>query len=502
MPEPVNGTESAELKQLRELLVGNEIARLEKVEERLDNPEQRVAELTPVLPAALRAVKPKALGEAIEPVFEKAFESSVRRHPKDIADAIYPVMGPAIRASIAAAIREFAEGLNQLVESSASIRALRWRVEARMSGKPFSEILLARSLLYSVQQVFLIHRTSGILLLHVESGEGVLKDADMISGMLTAIQDFMGDSFAERQDLETVDAGKFRLWIQYGPRALLVGAVSGTAPQALRNVFRNAIDKVHAEYFAALDAKRQSDTSVYEGARPILESCLLGQSGPPGKRRKQLWPWMVAAVALLVMGWLGWRYWNEESRWQRYLDSLSQAPGFVVTGVQKQSGKWIVTGLKDPLASTIPPPGIDPSRVRYEWRPYLSFGTPYAATRELVAEKEKIERQVIRFETGSAKLPLAEGVQIDETASDIRAFLVKHPDRNIRLTGRADDVGSAGFNEKLSEDRVNQVYELLVAQGVSPNRISKTSVGNSNPLRQGSSDWDRAANRSVAFTVE
>ena len=90
-----------------------------------------------------------------------------------LADAIFPVIGPAIRKSIAASISEFAETLNQIVETSVSFRAIQWRVEALITGKSFSEILLARSLLYSVEQVFLIHRKSGLLLLHVAAKNSV-----------------------------------------------------------------------------------------------------------------------------------------------------------------------------------------------------------------------------------------------------------------------------------------------------------------------------------------
>ena len=233
MPEPAggrtkaegNGTGASELAQLRQLLLGQEIGDLAEIKDRLDDPAKRASEVGRILPEALKAVRTKKLSEALEPAFERSFHSSVRKHPKELADAIYPVIGPALRSSIRAAIREFAEGLNQMVEKSVSFRALRWRLEARMTGKPYSEILLARSLLYSVEQVFLIHRKSGLLLLHVvaEAQESVLKDADMISGMLTAIQDFFSDSFTEGgQDLETVDAGRLKLWIQYGPKAVLV----------------------------------------------------------------------------------------------------------------------------------------------------------------------------------------------------------------------------------------------------------------------------------------
>src|SRR4051794_12354644 len=176
-----NGAGSAEFVQLRELIIGSELSELSSIRERLDDPARRSEDLARVLPEAVKAARQKALREALEPVFERSFQSSVRKHPKELADAIYPVIGPAIRNSIAAAIRDFAEALNQIIEKSASFRALRWRIEARITGKPFTEILLARSLLYSVEQVFLIHRKTGLLLLHVAARDSVLKDADMIS---------------------------------------------------------------------------------------------------------------------------------------------------------------------------------------------------------------------------------------------------------------------------------------------------------------------------------
>ena len=236
---------------MRQLLVGQELDELAQIKNWLDDPARRIADLAQILPEVVRAARAKALREALEPIFEKAFQSSVRKHPKELADAIYPVIGPALRNSIAAAIREFAESLNQIVEKSASLRAIRWRIEARVTGKNFTEILLARSLLYSVEQVFLIHRKSGLLLLHVAAQDSVLKDADMISGMLTAIQEFFSDSFTEGgQDLETVDAGRLKLWIQYGSKAVLVGAVSGSVPVALRDVFQKNLERIHELLYA------------------------------------------------------------------------------------------------------------------------------------------------------------------------------------------------------------------------------------------------------------
>src|ERR1035438_8183454 len=217
---PSNSTEpAAALAELRELLVGQELQDLAGVQARLADPARRAADLAEALPAALKAAKANSLRDALEPLIEKTLHSSVRNHPQKLVDAIYPIMGPAIRTSIAASIREFAESLNQIVRKSFSFQSIRWRIEALITGKSFSDILISRSLLYSVEQVFLIHRQSGLLLQHAAAQGSVLEDADMISGMLTAIKDFLADSFAEGgQELETVDAGRFKLWLTYGDR--------------------------------------------------------------------------------------------------------------------------------------------------------------------------------------------------------------------------------------------------------------------------------------------
>ena len=152
----------AEFAQLRELLLGEELHELAAIRGRMDDPARRSAELAEVLPDAIKAAPAKAQRAALEPLFQKDIRSSVRKHTRELAEAIYPVMGPALRNSIAAAIRDFAESLNQMVEKSLSFRGIGWRVEALCTGKSFGEIVLARSLLYSVQHVFLIHRKSGL----------------------------------------------------------------------------------------------------------------------------------------------------------------------------------------------------------------------------------------------------------------------------------------------------------------------------------------------------
>jgi outer membrane protein OmpA-like peptidoglycan-associated protein len=496
-PEP-----SAELAELRELLVGQEIEELARVQARLADPAKRTEDLAQVLPEAIRSAKAKSLRDALEPIVEKSFHSSVRRNPKELADAIYPIIGPAIRTSIAAAIRDFAEALNQIVEKSASFRSIRWRIESLISGKPYSEILLAKSLLYSVDQVFLIHRKSGLLLQHAAAQGAVLKDADMISGMLTAIQDFLSDSFAESgQDLETVDAGRFKLWLTYGTKVMLVGAVSGTAPVELKQVFRKALDGIENSLQNEINNFRQDDLSVFEPAREFLNQCLLGQSAPEKRVKARLWPYF-AVVAVIIAGFFGYEAY-QRARWNRYFAALKQQPGIVITGIERRGSSYVITGLKDPYA---PDPavqlavgGLDPNEARFDLRPYLSLNTPFAGLRQFQAAMDFIGARIIRFDTGSSKLAPGEADLIDDVVASIKRL----PEGSIiTITGHADETGSAETNDKLSLDRANRVADAFVAQGIASTALKIVGAGNTQPLRQGSSDWDRQANRSVSFTAQ
>jgi OOP family OmpA-OmpF porin len=499
------GGENGELESLRQLLVGPELERLAALNERVADPAKRSIDMAEALPGAIRAAKAKPLREALEPVIEKAFSASVRKNPREVADAIYPIMGPAIRNSIAAAIRDFAEALNQIVEKSVSVHALKWRVESIITGKPFAEILLARSMRYAVEQVFLVHRKSGLLLQHVAAKGSVLKDADMIAGMLTAIQDFLSDSFTEGgQDLEMVDAGRLQLWLTYSPKLLLVGAVGGIAPVELRQVFRKALDRVDEQLRNEINNFKQDDVSVFEPAKPILEACLLGQSTSLEKpKAAKLWPYL-AVVALVLLALLSWRI-VVARRWDSYFQALRAQPGIVVTGIERRGGLWVVSGLKDPStadpAQLLAGRNLDGRDVRFAFQPYLSMEQPFASKRALDETAGRIQRQIIRFDTNSSHLAISEAARIEDLALEIGELLRAAPGARIAVTGHSDETGTPEANAKLSADRASRVADSLVAQGVRREALNPSGVGDTRPLRKGESEFDQATNRGVSFTV-
>src|SRR6185436_18843741 len=150
------------------------------------------------------------------------------------------------------------------------------------------------------------------------------------------------------------------------------------------------------------------DLSEFEPARPYLQSCLLGRKTPAKQKNIALWVLLAAAV-LLMAGLAAWQ-WTLARRWNAYVAALRQQPGIVVIRAEKSGSGGLIEGLKDPKApdpSALPASfQVDPAKVRYEWQPYLSVNTPFAAARELDADINFIQRQLIRFDIGSAKLPV------------------------------------------------------------------------------------------------
>ncbi len=377
-----------DLSELRGLLLAPEQIQLSKLQERLDNLARRADDVSRVLPSALTLSlnRDDKLASALMPTVEKAIGVSVRKNPQRLVDAIFPVMGPAIRKSIANAFSEMVQSLNQTLEYSVSLKGLKWRLEALRTGKSFAEVVLSHTLLYRVEQVFLIHRESGLLVQHVEVGAAAVQDVDLVSGMLTAIQDFVHDSFgAEKSDaLDSMRVGELTVWIERGSQAVLAAVFRGKAPGELRRLMQDALDSIHVEQREVLE-NFDGDTTPFAASRPHLESCIQMQT--ESVVRKKPSPILFAAVALIVLALGLWLFFSirESRRWNDYVSRLNAEPGLVVVSAEKRRGKYHITGLRDSMAADpaalLGASGIDPADVVTRWEPYQASHPEFVLAR-------------------------------------------------------------------------------------------------------------------------
>lgn len=267
-----------ELAALRSLLLSPERAELDGLRERLENPDLHAREVGQVLAEAivLRAREDDELTRALQPIFVEAMRIAVRDDPQFIADAIYPVIGPAIRKAVASAFKAFAQTMNSTLNKALSLRGLRWRFEAWRTRRPFAEVVLRHTLSYRVEQVFLIHGATGLVLQHVTLPEVANEDPEVVGAMLTAIQDYTRDSFGAGADeaVSSLEIGELTVWIEEGPQAALAAVTWGVAPNELRPAMQHTLECIHAAYSEQL-ASFDGDTEAFAAAIDDLESCLL-----------------------------------------------------------------------------------------------------------------------------------------------------------------------------------------------------------------------------------
>ena len=509
--------EQKDLSELRSLLFSEEQAQLNKLQRRLDDPKLHAEDVSRVLPdaIALRTARDKRFAKALMPTIEEGITSSVRKNPETLANAIFPVIGPAIRKTIYQIFSQMVLSLNQTLEHSLSIKGLKWRIEALRTGKPFAEVVLSHTLLYSVEQVFLIHKSTGLLLQHVARPSVATQDADLVSGMLTAIQDFVRDSLGAQKgdELQSLQVGELTVWIEQGAQAVIAAVIRGNAPAELRATLQDALDQIHRRQWDALDAF-EGDAAPFEASRDDLESCLQRQLETKQKKSSPLLWAALALVALALGVWLFFSI-RDSSRWNNYVNALKSEPGIVVVSEEKRGGKYFITGLRDPMAidpsAKFEATNISPENVISRWEPYQSAHPEFALARakgllqppetvklriedsELVAEgiashawitearrlarmvsgitafreeklvdadgavhrieslSQQIERSSIVFDTGSAELSPDQDDAVRKIASDIQTL------GNLsREIGRTARVEVSGYTDQSGTEEANQ----------------------------------------------
>jgi len=550
--------------ELRTLLVGPEQRELRDLREYIHDPTAQTREVSRVLPdaIALRA-DDQQLMRALAPTVEEAITSSVRRDPRPLADALFPVIGPAIRKAIAHTLAGMVESLNRTVEHSFSWRALQWRWTAFRTGKPFAEIVLLNTLQYRVEQVFLIHAETGLLLQHLSVDPRAGHDADQVSAMLTAIRDFARDSFrvGGGESLESLRIGDLSVIVEQGPHAIVAGVIRGTAPHTLRVLFQDALESVHRQLSPELKAFR-GDAAPFERARAILEGCLVSQLRP--REKKSSYRRWIVAGALLLLALATWLFlgWRERQRWSTYLQALRREPGIVVVSTGRRDGKFYVEGLRDPLsrdpAQLLAGTGVSSDSIATQWQPYQALAPDFvtARARDLLQPpagvtfrfqdgvltasgsasdrwiveserlgpaiagvrrfqyaglepdlriKQQLESLALMFPKGEAFLTDGQSDTIDRVArllGELNSLSNLRARRTrVELVGHADNDGSDEINSPLSAARAETILRQLPITHFDALEFISRGVGTADPLAPGVTETEKARNRRVSFRV-
>jgi outer membrane protein OmpA-like peptidoglycan-associated protein len=427
--------------RLREVLLGDERARLDQqaraLEQLRETHDQLPLHLPQLLQAAQRGDGREALHRALAPAVSAALAETVRRDRRSIVDALFPIIGPTIRKAIAEALRSFVADLNRALEQSLSMRGWAWRFEAWRSRVPYAQVVVKHTLRYRIDHLFVIERESGLLLHRYSAPELPDLDSDAIAGMLTAIGDFVRDSVRAEADsdggLASATVGEHLLQVHEGPVAVLACFVRGVPPSALADALRTGLENLHRGHAAAQQANVDFDWND-EASRELEIAALSTLGQVSARERSARWPVVLLGVlVLLLMLWVGVRQWQLGGQEQRLRDAVATTPGWQLLSLER-GRRWALRLLRDPDAAASDDlaarAGIAADQLVVEEIPYLALDDAALARRlaRVLAPPPEVQMVVvdgIAKVSGSAPAPWV--AQLRERAplvAGIRALAV------------------------------------------------------------------------------
>ncbi len=228
---------------------------------------------------------PEEIGEALGPAMGGAIRAQIRDSRQDMVESLYPIIGETVQKAVTEFTRDIQRNIDQRLRQG-FVRT----VMARLRGVSASELALRDALPFQLETVFLIQRDTGLLIMQshtaVNNQNQEMPDADLISGMLTAIRDFVRDSFTKgAEELDEIQYGERSIIIQSGRYAYIAAVVRGIPPEKFQSWLYELIVQLHLDYERPLrlyngDPDEVSDLTAVLPPK-LAEAQALGQHGPP-----------------------------------------------------------------------------------------------------------------------------------------------------------------------------------------------------------------------------
>jgi OOP family OmpA-OmpF porin len=149
--------------------------------------------------------------------------------------------------------------------------------------------------------------------------------------------------------------------------------------------------------------------------------------------------------------------------------------------------------LAEPIPEPLPPPVVKPSPPPVEYCPDGSVKVI-----EGCPDPQIIALRGVHFDFDKADLR----PDAIPALSDVVALFNRYEGLRAEVSGHTDAMGSASYNQRLSERRARTVYEYLIAQGIRADRLEgPIGHGEERPIASNETDEGRALNRRIELKV-
>lgn len=302
-----------ELEVLREILVGHYQQRAAELESELHNVQVELGKLE-------RTVNDKqALIDTMTPVVASSIQKSIAESKESMIEALYPIVGRLVTRAVSEAMRELTRRIDEQMRNALTLRVVTRRMRARALGISEAELALREALPFQVHELFLIHRESGILLRHASSTDEETPDSDVVSGMLTAVSDFVDDAFGHGRegDLDQIQYGDTLILLEEARYTYLAVVTQGFAPPGFQADIRQQLYRIEERFGSAL-REFDGDVAHFAATDPLLHMLFRRAVAradeelaiPPDRFPVSAAALAMTALIIVALALFGWRLWH------------------------------------------------------------------------------------------------------------------------------------------------------------------------------------------------
>jgi outer membrane protein OmpA-like peptidoglycan-associated protein len=471
-----------------------------------------------------------SISTTLGPEMGKAIKAQIEVERDAMIDALYPVIG----STIAKYMGETIQSINKQVETSLSPQGIRRKIRAKIQGVSEAELILREAVNYEVQAIFLIHKTSGLVMRSLQPNAEKSLDADLLAGMLTAIRSFVNEYIATAsEELNEIEYSGSRIILEVAGYCYLAVIVNGEPSQKFLQKIRQILSEIILKHDREIQLYDGDPISISNTINGRLDKLIEPQELERSKSPKALIALTSALLGAILIPWGIIQYRSHVAdRIERAVAvQLDATPELSVYRIEPRvrGGKLILTGrlpnyylrnLAEEVASTIavgekiklqnrifavevpPDPEIAVGEIErltnlFNQRSGIEINTAYqnkqltvkgfvsnnAREKDLIQAFEKIPGVETIISKVSDRLPtISDRIYFEsgshrldsqyyDAISAIAKLLTMNSELNLHIIGHSDYLGLLPQKQELAFQRATVVKAALIAKGIEPSRL-------------------------------
>ncbi|MFP3921516.1 MAG: OmpA family protein [Dichotomicrobium sp.] len=360
-------TRSAEFDQLKELLLKDEHYTLQRLEALVQQHQQRVGDsaalrssVAEIVCDALRDAEKKQhweLETTVSPLVVGSIRRELRNSRDEMVEAFYPILGRLVSSYVASRFKQFVEALDERLGNRLSGRTLLLRLKSLRTGVPYKALLLREAYNFTILEVSLIQRKSGIVIDHWRAPDHEMDDSEessdtLFGGLVAAINEFATDALrSDDNALRSFETPDSRIYLRASSAHILAVRTRGRSDARIERILdKTLIEIVESEIVAGRDGGSEIAPQPRASSR-LPEAAERLTDAVAGHKRTPVLG--IAAVVTLTLAGAGFAAWHfttpspeavAKRQVQEIVSRQSELAGFPIQ-VEPAADRMVISGL-------------------------------------------------------------------------------------------------------------------------------------------------------------